>query len=467
MATPLSALANLISTNVAALEAAYAEKGAKFPSLDDPFRPTMHFDPGLAPTKALIVAAAAQIIATVRSPIEMLQEYSPGMYFTATLGFIVDTNIPDILNEGGPEGVHVKDISTQNGVDPSYIGAELLTQSRPDPSNMPFTARILRFLATRHIFKEVKPDVFANNRISSLLSKNKSLAEIKAEADEALTSSVHFSEFVQNPTKAAAAFNIGLKTEAKMWDWYEEPGNEWRARRFSAAMKGGADRYPGEIFCLSGVGLKNLKDGDVVVDVGGSVGSCTLHLYKAFPNINYVVQDLEKQISAAAGFWQENAPEAVPNGKVTLQTHNFFTPQPVKGAAVYFLRVVIHDWPDHDVKNILRHLRDAANESSRLVIFDSLAFHVCEDPATETAAPKAPVPYPLLPNLGIGGSGFVTQLDIQAQGLDIDCLDPQMMNLFNGKERTEEEFRTLGLSVGWKLETIVHGPLPTLTFSAV
>ncbi|KAG5336711.1 Sterigmatocystin 8-O-methyltransferase [Termitomyces sp. J132] len=412
MATSLSALANIIVTNVAALEAAYAEKGATFPSLDDPFRPTpMDFDTSLAPTKALIVAAAAQILACVRSPIETLQEYSPGMYLTATLGFVVDTNIPDILNEGNPEGVHVKDIAAQIEVEPSYI------------------ARILRFLATRHVFREAKPNVFANNRISSLLSKNKSVVEIKVDpigrfdlapmagfvsssADEALTSSVHLSEFVQNPTQAAAAFNIGLKTEAKMWEWYEEAGNEWRARRFSAAMKGGADRFPGEIF-VRGVGLRDLKDGDVVVDVGGSVGSCTLHLFRASPNINYVVQDLEKQIMTAADFWQENASDAVPSGKVKLQAHNFFTPQPVKGAAVYFLRLVIHDWPDDDAKNILKHLRDAANESSRLIIFDNLAFHVCEDNANEMAAPKASAPYPLLANLGIGGSGFQTQLDIQ------------------------------------------------------
>ena len=42
-------------------------------------------------------------------------------------------------------------------------------------------ARVLRFLATRHIFKEVSPDVFANNRLSYLLVKAKSLEEILAE----------------------------------------------------------------------------------------------------------------------------------------------------------------------------------------------------------------------------------------------------------------------------------------------
>ena len=40
--------------------------------------------------------------------------------------------------------------------------------------------RILRLLATQHIFKEVAPDVFANNRISSTIDTYKSVAEINA-----------------------------------------------------------------------------------------------------------------------------------------------------------------------------------------------------------------------------------------------------------------------------------------------
>ncbi|KAG6845853.1 hypothetical protein H0H87_002544 [Tephrocybe sp. NHM501043] len=456
MSTPLSALVNLISINVAALEAAYTEKGASFPSLDDLYQPSpLDFDPALAQTKSVIVAAAAQLLATVRLPFEALHDYAPGAYFTSTLGFAVESNIPDIIQElGGPQGAHVKDISARNGVDASY------------------SARILRFLATRHIFREVTPDVFANNKLSSLLLKNKSIAEIEADplasfdagpfagyvsaaADESLASSKHLREFLQNPKQAAAPFNIAFKTDAKLWEWYEEPGNELRNRRFSSAMKGGAaDRYPAELF-IHGSGLKDLNDGDVVVDVGGSLGTCTFHFYKAFPNLKYVVQDLDKVILSAEDFWKENAPEAVSSDKVKLQAHNFFTPQPVKGAALYFLRVVVHDWPDHDAKNILKHLRDAANESSKLVLFDTLAYHVCEDPVTEIEAPRAPAPFPLLANLGIAQAGFDTGLDMQ------------MLHLFNGKERNEEEFRQLGLSVGWKLESIVRGPLNAFTFSAV
>lgn len=68
-------------------------------------------------------------------------------------------------------------------------------------------------------------------------------------ADEALKTSAHFSEFVQNPGQAAAAFNIAHKTDLKMWDWYEIPGNEWRSRRFTVVMKGAAEsRFTPDLF---------------------------------------------------------------------------------------------------------------------------------------------------------------------------------------------------------------------------
>ena len=43
-----------------------------------------------------------------------------------------------------------------------------------------FPARILRILATNYIFTEVSPDVFANNRLSSVLDTGKSVEELLA-----------------------------------------------------------------------------------------------------------------------------------------------------------------------------------------------------------------------------------------------------------------------------------------------
>lgn len=72
---------------------------------------------------------------------------------------------------------------------------------------------------------------------------------------------------------------------------------------------------------------------------------------------------------------------------------------------MYFLRHIIHDWPDKDAKKILDSLRTAAGAHSKLILFEGLARHVTEDPGTGAQS----VPYPLLPN---SGAEFLTTLDM-------------------------------------------------------
>lgn len=47
-----------------------------------------------------------------------------------------------------------------------------------------------------------------------------------------------------------------------------------------------------------GVSAASLKKGDVIVDVGGSIGAVTHALYQEMPHYRYVVQDLQKSIEA-------------------------------------------------------------------------------------------------------------------------------------------------------------------------
>ena len=44
-----------------------------------------------------------------------------------------------------------------------------------------YKARILRYLSTNYVFKEVSPDVFAHNLVSSCLDTGKSFEEISKE----------------------------------------------------------------------------------------------------------------------------------------------------------------------------------------------------------------------------------------------------------------------------------------------
>ena len=102
--------------------------------------------------------------------------------------------------------------------------------------------------------------------------------------------------------------------------------------------------------------------------VGGNSGSASLALAKAFPNLRFVVQDLLGPISNAR-IQAESLPADI-LGRIEFFEHDFFTPQPVKDADVYLLRMIIHDWADADAVRILKELTEVMKEGSRIVIMD-------------------------------------------------------------------------------------------------
>lgn len=57
-------------------------------------------------------------------------------------------------------------------MDSNKLGASITITLFPILSDVPtLSARILRLLATHHIFTETRPNVFANNRVSAVLEK--------------------------------------------------------------------------------------------------------------------------------------------------------------------------------------------------------------------------------------------------------------------------------------------------------
>ena len=101
--------------------------------------------------------------------------------------------------------------------------------------------------------------------------------------------------------------------------------------------------------------------------------------------------------------------------------HDFFTPQPVKDAAVFLLRVVLHDWPDDFARKILLRLREAATPETKLLIADFVLPLACPDDTSSTGglegvegAESVLAPAPLLPNLG-KASANVYWMDLTVQ----------------------------------------------------
>lgn len=92
--------------------------------------------------------------------------------------------------------------------------------------------------------------------------------------------------------------------------------------------------------------------------------------------------------------------------------HDFFTAQPIKNAAVFFLRVVLHDWPNAHARKILLNLREAATNETKLVLADFVLPLACVDTGGDEldgdggvlegveGAESMLAPAPLLANLG-------------------------------------------------------------------
>ena len=156
--------------------------------------------------------------------------------------------------------------------------------------------------------------------------------------------------------------------------------------------------------------LKDDPDAVTIVDVGGSIGHDLRELKEKMPKIpgRFILQDLSHVIEQAMD---------LPTG-IEATVHDFWTPQPVKGARIYFMHSVLHDWPDEDCRKLLRHTAAAMEKGySKLLINENV-----------------------IPDRGASW--------------EMTSLDWFMMALAAARERTEAQWRELLESAGFRITGI-------------
>ncbi|EPT00209.1 hypothetical protein FOMPIDRAFT_1050032 [Fomitopsis schrenkii] len=146
-------------------------------------------------------------------------------------------------------------------------------------------------------------------------------------------------------TQTAFQRAYNLKTTRSFWDVIEngdqsDPGTAELREIFPLSMIGQGQMNSAVL--IADFPWASLGDA-TIVDVGGGpgVGSMCLELADVFPNLRFVVEDLQVHIKEAEAVWDDEIPGAVESGRVQLTVHDSFTVQPVKGAAVYMLRHVL------------------------------------------------------------------------------------------------------------------------------
>ncbi|KAF6841062.1 o-methyltransferase [Colletotrichum musicola] len=303
--------------------------------------------------------------------------------------------------------------------------------------------RLLRLMAANHLVEEVGVGRFKPTQFGIALTAPVFHGLFNTYYDLILPTYVSLPSFLASTNYAnpqdprRTAFQHAHAWEGDLWSYYRahpEKQDEFNKVQESIALQqpSWTEIYPaGEL-------VKGCDEsGPLLVDVGGGTG----HDVRRFCE---VVPELRERV------WLEDVQEVVGiadvPGDVGRVGYDFFTPQPiqgmsfrsfpilergvadlgVEGARAYLMHSVLHDWPDEQARRILEMQKGAMTPGySRLLIHD----HV------DVLGPAKP----------------------QAAAFDI-----QMMALVAGRERSEEDWRSLLGSVGmrflgvWEREGAAH-----------
>ncbi|KAG1813517.1 S-adenosyl-L-methionine-dependent methyltransferase [Suillus subaureus] len=412
----LEALLDIINSSARQAIAEYENTGHGVPSADaTTFHPLDSATDTVALKKAIrLLEGAYHQLSAILAPPQHTVMNSVLNYNWACIDVALRARIADVLDKH-PEGLSIDRLAEAVNLDKSK------------------TARVLRALSLMGCFKEVERDVFSNTRLSLILKSTNNTgcfaglhSRDVAKCAAALYESMSDEEFSRSNEIDKAPRVLAFRKEGMIGDYWEMINND----EFHRGMLG-LNELMGGSAVLHHYPWDNISS---VVDIGCGIGTFSTPLAKMFPHLRITDQDLPEVLLEAQNVWKKNAPEALLDGRVEFVPLNFLEDAPVVGKDVYYLRNIIHNWQDRDAMTILRNIRKAMGPNSRVLIHDCVLLRTVREPEFGTDG-LSTAPEPMLPNFGAG-----THRSYQ--------MDMTMWLVHNSKERTLDEMKILGASVG-------------------
>ncbi|GLA30091.1 hypothetical protein AnigIFM63326_008288 [Aspergillus niger] len=272
--------------------------------------------------------------------------------------------------------------STKNG----EMTADALNEKTKGDKGL--LVRIMRVLCANHIFEETGVEKYHQLPLAIMFATDSPPSEVIKHFHSDMKASVHSYDYFeargyQNPEDAYdTTFQLAFGTKEHYFEWLQHNPEELHA--FNTVME---------------IGNRSLEDRVLLVDIGGGKGHDISGFKRKYTEIKHqlIVLDLPKVI--------EDIQEPLIEG-IKVVGYNMFDPQPIKGAKAYYMRTVLHDWPDKQALQALSRVHDAMATDSVLLI-------------NENVLPE------------INAPGFSSSMDII------------MMELYGSLERTERQWLAL------------------------
>ncbi|KAL9627693.1 MAG: hypothetical protein Q9204_006395 [Flavoplaca sp. TL-2023a] len=285
-------------------------------------------------------------------------------------------------------------------------------------------ARILKHLGAMKVLNEPEPGVFGTTQLAEALVIPEYRDSIRAVFDLTSLPLSSLPKYLSkksysNPTDPAdGPFQYAHNTKKVFFDYLEtHPELSMSFNNYMAGHRRGRPNWMDADFYPVQEAVKDIKldsETPVLVDIGGGKGHDVMEFKKKFPSLpgRLIVQDLPNTIQRVASTHQG----------IEFLPHDFFTPQPIKGARFYYLHCVLHDWTDDDCRKIIGELKKAMTKGySKLLVHDNVV-------------PNQNAPW------------FMTGLDIL------------LMTLVATSERSEKQWRDLLSSAGLSVVKIWNHP---------
>lgn len=224
---------------------------------------------------------------------------------------------------------------------------------------------LLRSMGSFGLISETSKDLFVANKTTRRLANPdvagavEHITDLHALVAQVLPSYLREHKYQNIDDASDLPFHKALKTDLPPFEWMKKNPAQMKALGHAARLERPyiwIDSYP---VGNEAADWKPAEDTALLVDVGGGFGQQAQAFRTKFHSLQgrIVVQDIASTLA--------HAPTAE---GIQFQEHDFFTPQPIKGAKFYYLRHILHDWNDEDSIRILQNLTPALTLESRIVI---------------------------------------------------------------------------------------------------